>query len=361
METDVPEVGIRCRKVLTVIFGFGDASGTGLGATFTCGSGFNFRIGVWGSREDPESSNWKEFTNVVESLEEEGLEGNLDHAEVYMFTDNSTVESCVARGSSSSPKLLELVVRLQLLAMRAGITIHVFHVAGTRMIAQGTDGVSRGYLGHGVMAGQTMSAFIPIHLGAVERSPVDLVPWIQGWAGKEANLLDEMGWFQQGHDLEGWRKGEDSVSRPIINPGRMIHIWSPAPMAAEVALSELRKARIKRQRAAHIFVCPRLCTSQWLRHLFKVADFVFEVPIGSSVWPVDMHEPLLIGVLFPFIRVDPWQLRGSPKMHAMGRQLRKMFQESEVGACDLLRKFWACCFNLQGLSKSMVRKLLYIK
>ena len=61
------------------------------------------------------------------------------------------------------------------------------------MIAQGTDGVSRGYLGHGVMAGETMSAFIPIHLGAVERSTKDLVPWIQSWAGKEAILLDEMG------------------------------------------------------------------------------------------------------------------------------------------------------------------------
>ena len=109
--------------------------------------GSTFGSGCGGSREDPESSNWKEFTNVVESLEEEGEEGNLDNAEVYMFTDNSTVESCVARGSSSSSKLLELVVRLQVLAMRAGIKIHVFHVAGTRMIAQGTDGVSRGYLG----------------------------------------------------------------------------------------------------------------------------------------------------------------------------------------------------------------------
>ena len=58
-----------------------------------------------------------------------------------------------------------------------------------------------------------MSAFIPIHLGAVERSPTDLVPWIQGWAGRDANLLDEMGWFQQGHDLDGWKVREDAVSR----------------------------------------------------------------------------------------------------------------------------------------------------
>ena len=41
-----PEVNLRSREVISVIYGFGDASGTGLGATFTCGSGFNFRIGV---------------------------------------------------------------------------------------------------------------------------------------------------------------------------------------------------------------------------------------------------------------------------------------------------------------------------
>ncbi|KAI2498994.1 hypothetical protein MHU86_15498 [Fragilaria crotonensis] len=106
----VPVVRLRSKHVITVVYGFGDASGTGLGATFTCGAGLNFRIGVWGAKEDPESSNWKEFTNVVEALEEEGDEGNLDNAEVFMFTDNSTVEACVSRGSSSSPKLLELVV-----------------------------------------------------------------------------------------------------------------------------------------------------------------------------------------------------------------------------------------------------------
>jgi hypothetical protein len=144
--TVVPVVGVRSRKVITVVYGFGDASGTGLGVTFTCGSGLNFRIGVWGSEEESESSNWKEFTNVVEALEEEGDEGHLDDAEVFMFTVNSTVESCVSRGSSSSQKLLGLVVRLQSLSLLVGIKINVFHVAGTRMIAQGTDGVSRGYL-----------------------------------------------------------------------------------------------------------------------------------------------------------------------------------------------------------------------
>jgi hypothetical protein len=175
----VPVVSVRFRRIVTVICGFGDASGTGLGATFTCGSGLNFRIGVWRSHEDPESSNWKEFTNVVEALEEEGKEGNLKNAEVFMFTDNSTVEACVSRGSSSSEKLLRLVVRLQALSLKVGINIHVFRIAGTRMIAQGTDGVSRGFLGQGVMDGEAMSAFVPIHLSALERLPQNLAPWIR--------------------------------------------------------------------------------------------------------------------------------------------------------------------------------------
>ena len=166
-----PMVRIRSRRIVTIIYGFGDASGTGLGATFTCGCGFTFRIGVWRSEEFDESSNWKEFSNIVESLEEEAAAGNLDNAEVFMFTKNSTVEACAYKGSSTSPKLLSLIVRLRALGTKHGIKIHIFHVVGTRMIAQGTDGVSRGYLALGIIAGEAMCSFIPIHQTASERSP----------------------------------------------------------------------------------------------------------------------------------------------------------------------------------------------
>ncbi|KAI2504188.1 hypothetical protein MHU86_10302 [Fragilaria crotonensis] len=178
------------------------------------------------------------------------------------------------------------------------------------MIAQGTDGVSRGFLGQGVMDGEAMSAFVPVHLSAVERSAQSLVPWIREWAGRDAVLLKEMGWFEEGHDIEGWICGVDGFSRPVISRKGKTYVWAPAPMAAEVALSEMRKARIKRQRSSPL--CARVCASQWLRHLFKAADFVFEVPVGSAMWLTAMHEPLLIAI-FPFVRVKPWQLRGTPR------------------------------------------------
>lgn len=357
-----PQVNLRSKRIVTVIYGFGDASGSGLGATFTCGVGFTFRIGVWGATEQLESSNWKEFSNVVESLEEEAEEGNLKDAEVFMFTDNTTVEACAEKGSSSSKKLLGLIVRLQALSTQVlGVKIHIFHVAGTRMIAQGTDGVSRGYLAQGVMAGDAMSVHIPIYLSAVERAPPNLVHWIRNWAGREAELLDSMGWFQRGHDISGWKKGFDGFHRPELTDSNKCYIWAPPPFAADVAIAELRKARIKRQTSSHIFICPRLCTTLWQRQLYRCADFVFEVPVGSHVWPQSMHEPLLIGLLFPFLRVKPWQLRGTPKMHAMGRELRNMFQSQEMDPGDLLRKFWSTCLELQYLPEGVVRKMLYFQ
>jgi hypothetical protein len=98
-------------------------------------------------------------------------------------------------------------------------------------------------------------------------------------------------------------------------------------MAAEVAIAELRKARIKWHGSLHIFVCSRLCTTQGVKQMNRAADIVLVVPIGFSCWPSDMHEPLLIGIVFPFINCyRPWQIRGTPKMHAVGRELRQVFR-----------------------------------
>ena len=47
--------------------------------------------------------------------------------------------------------------------------MHVIHVAGTRMIAQGTDGLSRGIPMEGVMTGVDMLFFVDISKGAFER------------------------------------------------------------------------------------------------------------------------------------------------------------------------------------------------
>ena len=110
-----PIIKIRCNTIFIALFSSGDASGTGFGSVVQIPQkGLSYRIGVWD--QDivvGESFNWGDLTNCVEAFEEEAEQGNLHSSEVYFFTDNSTVERCFYKGSSSSPKLLDLVIRLR--------------------------------------------------------------------------------------------------------------------------------------------------------------------------------------------------------------------------------------------------------
>ena len=64
------------------------------------------------------------------------------------------------------------------------------------MMAQGTDGLSRGDMLTGVFGGKTMLDFVPLHLLAFKRSS-DLLPWVQWWypTGKVLEILDPVDWF----------------------------------------------------------------------------------------------------------------------------------------------------------------------
>jgi hypothetical protein len=80
-------------------------------------------------------------------------------------------ELAIYKGSANSPKLHALLVELRVLQARYGFRLVVCHCAGTRMIAQGTYGVSRGQLDEWVMNGSDMIPFIPLHLNAADRFP----------------------------------------------------------------------------------------------------------------------------------------------------------------------------------------------
>ena len=49
-----------------------------------------------------------------------------------------------------------------------------------------------------------------------------------------------------------------------------------------------------------------------MKQVFKSADVVFEVPPRRAYWGYDMHKPVLIAIVFPFIRNKPWQLQSTP-------------------------------------------------
>ena len=132
---------------------FGDASGLGFGSSsWVTGERTNYRYGIWGlSVGDDSSSNYRELRNLVETLEMSGASGELNGKEVFLFMDNSTAEAVAAKGSSTSPLLYELVLRLFQLSSAFLCSVNIIHVAGTRKIQQGTDGLSRGDMLEGVL------------------------------------------------------------------------------------------------------------------------------------------------------------------------------------------------------------------
>ena len=353
---------VRGKRVAVVHYGFGDASKSGFGATIQDANlNLWYRLGVWSCNEEDESSNYRELANLVEALEDRLTSTDSSGTELYIFTDNSTAEAAFYKGTSSSKKLFQLVLRLKMLEVERRCIINIIHVAGTRMIQQGTDGLSRGDFSTGVMQGQSILSFVPIHLSCLERS-TKLKEWIVSMvppaAGEEEIIfLDSSGWFERGHDIIGGCKNDDGIWTPKYKSGT--YVWTPPPAAALVAVEQLRRARHKREDSTHIFLVPRLMTPEWQRQLHRVSDLFVELPYDDSLWNKSIqHEPLIFAVIFPFLNYRPWQLKRTGAFLGMGRILRSMWKSDEVPSWFVLRKLFEQQRKLSDLQEGVVRKML---
>jgi hypothetical protein len=320
---------VRTKKISVAIYGFVDASGVGFGSSMETPGGLAFRYGLWGRDADDTSSNYKELRNLVEAVEEGVTSGELQNSELFIFTDNLTAEGAYYKGNTGSRLLFELVLRLRRLNMNGRLILHVIHVAGTRMIDQGTDALSRGDLHEGVMVGKEMISFVPLHLSAVARSP-EVLDWVQLWCpAKGITVLEPEDWYSKGHGLQGGSKNAEGIWIPKESSDRW-YLWMPPPAIADAALDELTTSRHKRSHLNHVFLCPRLMTQLWRKKLHKVADLIVEIPAGArTFWPRSMHEPLLLGLTFGFSPLPPWQLRYSEPVLEVGRQLREVWKDKE--------------------------------
>ena len=137
----------------------------------------HYRIGTWSSTEDSNSSNWREFESLVCVVEEVGHEDKLSGDIMILATDNEVVEHSLYKGNSTSEKLFDLVVRLRTAEIKFATKLLFTHVSGKRMMAQGTNGVSRGSLKEGVALVEAMINFFPWGRSALEAEE-NLKEWI---------------------------------------------------------------------------------------------------------------------------------------------------------------------------------------
>jgi hypothetical protein len=242
--------------------------------------------------------------------------------------------------------------------MEVDVKLNLVHIAGTRMIAQGTDGLSRGMMCEGVMAGKDMLDYIDIARCSNERHPgiSNFIQKITGVSTLKPLSVEE--WFVEGHGIVGGYRDQHQMWIPSHAPNNQIYWWDPPPVVADVALEEALKAKHKRSDAVHILTIPRLCSPTWTRLFHKMSDFVVKLPVGSTHWPEGLHEPLFVGFSLPYIRYYPWSLRGTPLLVEMERNMREVLSTGESDGGDILRELLRLAGRISSVSESVAQGLL---
>lgn len=319
-----PKVRVRPADSAAVIFTFGDASGAGFGQSYWVLGKEDVDVfyGIWDSWAAAHSSNWREFYNQVLGLERGVADGSIPRGtEVFMFTNNFVTERAYFKGTSKNKDLFELVLRLRKLEMKGELFIHLIWVAGTRMIEQGTDGVSRGDLASGVMSGRSMLQYVPLNLGVDARSPA-LVAWFTEASGGTWVTLKPHEWYHKAHVEDG------------------NYVWCPPPAIADIALEQLCETRHTRPWNGHIFLCPALMTARWRKRLAKVSDAMFTVPVGSFLWGAEMHEPVVVSLICPLLPSRPWQVRNTDLVDELRNQVSGVWSDDLNREWTGLRQLW---------------------
>ena len=196
------------------------------------------------------------------------------------------------------------------------------------MIAQGTDGLSRGEFASGVMEGSNFLKLLPLNETALERQ-LNLRSKISGWVPVgEWRFATTKDWFHEVFKVPkgGFTKGG--------------WIWTPSPALAKVAVEQMCEVKHMHPSSKHIFICPSLMTGYWKRMLGKVADSMFTFKAGSSLWHADMHEPLTIAFVSPLLSRKPWKASRLPSMAKWEHELHNLPRKDCQGIRSHMRKFW---------------------
>ena len=257
MDISVPAYS---RQQGTLGISYGDGSGSGTGGTIQVGDHhgecptMEAWMGTWTARVHSFSSNWKELRTLVHTLEREiGGKGLLRNSTLFYFTDNLVTYYIVTSGSSSSPELQKLLRRLKYLELLLEIRLEVVHVPGKHMIAQRTDGLSRG-----IRIGSGLPLRAPQQETLRMFQPVAPMPPAIAWMTHQARPFSahiRLKWMQG--DAAAWTFGE------VKGQGTL---WLPAPEWAHQVIDMVVNAWIEYTWDKEaFFLIPRVFQWDWGR------------------------------------------------------------------------------------------------
>ena len=303
LTTDMSRV-VRPARSATLIPTFGDGSGTGTGGTYKLpGEALSLWMGQWSPRVSKYTSNWKELKTLLITLQTLAIRQPdlLKETTLFYFTDNVVTYYVSAAGSSTSKGLQALVEQVRNLELILDCALQVVHIPGLAMIAQGTDGLSRGVWVsdlHGKVDQDrlTASIFRP-------------VPFQRPWVNRYCRLL-------------GW--GECTLSpwdAPLRGKGLMHRytVHFPPPELARQAIVFFLEAWVETPLdTGALFFVPRVVPNFW-QGLSKHVIELGTIPASETDPPPILPIPSIVLAVLPHFRcltrprnagLDPH--RGSP-------------------------------------------------
>jgi hypothetical protein len=289
------------------------------------------------------SSNERELLNLVLKIEQLHAEGKVNPGtEFFLFTDNWSAEAAFYRGSAKSKSMLALMLRLHKICMNGQSFIHIIWVSGKRMIAQGTDGLSRSDYSTGVMRGQPMLEHIPLNLSAYDRQPQCTLTFLREITDDEKfRQLEPKEWYTVPFDQDG------------------SFLWFPPPCIADVAIFQMAESFHVRPWNLHVLMIPQLMTGFWRKMILKSTDFFVVLPFDEQLWPIETeHEPLTIAVCFPTLNRNPWRVKRSDLLLRREHELQSLRKRGLPHTRYYLRKLWLQARTLQPMPTGLARLML---
>jgi hypothetical protein len=268
--------------------------------------------------------------NCYKFLKREAEDLRLTGRKVWLCTDNEVTERAYYKGLSSSKDLFEIILKIRLLAIKFQFLLHLPHIAGTRMIQSGVDGLSRGEILLGQLKTPVEELMI-FHRSPFERMP-SLSDWLSTWILTPFRVTEPEDWFYNAHQ-------RDTLSFPAKTE---TWVWNLHQGAALDALEELGQARLKHHdMLMGVVIIPKSLRLEWFRRFIKIVDFYFFIPAGAiEQWPSNMHEGLTIGLYFTLLRNAPYDWNKVPFMGKLRSTLSALYSSDTTMGGNLLRQFW---------------------